>query len=301
MFDAALVGLGVELPDARVAETVRVRIARQHIARNLLGEIPSHRGGIIGRREGQIHRGQAAGMAAVARPDQEGNKVALAHGQIDDRPYFQIISAPGRSTRQTLPGRAAPQLQRPGNPRTAFGVGSGDATVDSQAGIDGTPPAHRRPQGRGGVQGHAMGLHVPRNADVLVRGVCDEERCFGGSPTFDKIEARRGLDSVCEKAVDPDLALRAHAEVVEPGRKAFRLHSEASSEFGHVGCARGGVRGGGKAARRAGKKAVAAGGQFEDGRARVAQREIGMPGGDQPRASPENGRVRSSRAGWRHR
>ena len=44
---AALVGLGVEVPDAGIAEPVGVRIAGEHVGRDVGGQVPGRRVAIV--------------------------------------------------------------------------------------------------------------------------------------------------------------------------------------------------------------------------------------------------------------
>ena len=66
----ALVRFRVEMPDAFVAEAVGVRIAREHVGRNVFGQTPLAPG-FTGACQREVHCGQIAGMIPVARADEQ--------------------------------------------------------------------------------------------------------------------------------------------------------------------------------------------------------------------------------------
>jgi hypothetical protein len=70
--------LGVEVPDGLVAEPIGVRIAGEQIVGNVLGKVP----GFVAQREGQVNRGQIAGMAC-ARADYDRDEIALLDANFD--------------------------------------------------------------------------------------------------------------------------------------------------------------------------------------------------------------------------
>ena len=71
---ASLVGLGVEIPDRGVAVLIGVRIAREHVGRNVPRKVPEP----AAAGEGKVHGRQVARVVAVAWADHDRNQVAAA-------------------------------------------------------------------------------------------------------------------------------------------------------------------------------------------------------------------------------
>ena len=86
----ALIGLRVEMPDSFVAETVGVRIAREHVGRNILGQIPLTPG-FAGAGQHQVHCGQITGMVPIAGSDEQRHEVARLHSDILDGLRFHLL------------------------------------------------------------------------------------------------------------------------------------------------------------------------------------------------------------------
>ena len=125
----------------RLADEVprSIRIARENIRGDILREVPVPRTIV----EREIHRGEVANMASIARPDDKGNDVTSLHADVLKRAEFENIPALCVALRQHFGGIATADFERPSDAVAAVGVRVGDVTGDSKrAGFLASPRDH---------------------------------------------------------------------------------------------------------------------------------------------------------------
>ena len=183
---AAFHRFAVEVPDARVAEAIRVRIAGQHVARHVPGEVPLARLG-SGRLEVEFQVGQIARMVAVARPHQQRDQVARLHGQgthLRITPIRPPCAIPSASRCRVAPRRSS---SRHSTPLPHSGWACVTLPEISTAAGDRASPTDGCEQRRRRMHADRVRLHVAWNADVLVGRIGQQLRQLVRVPALDEI------------------------------------------------------------------------------------------------------------------
>ena len=158
----ATIGLGVKMPDARMALCVGVGIAGEQVRRDLACKVPLAAGTL----ERQVDGREVARVVAVARADQERDEIARLDGQVVHRARDHLGCTACDAGGERLPHRTAPQLQRPCDAIAALGVRVLHTALDAQHRRHRALPADSHAQGRRRMHGHAVGLHVAGNSHV---------------------------------------------------------------------------------------------------------------------------------------
>src|ERR1700677_5084371 len=110
-------------------------------------------------------------MIPVARTDQERHEGARLHGESLRSVDQADTAALGKTFRETLPRRAAAQLEPPFYAVAAFRMCVRDFALDLERASHRTAPADCREQRRRRMDANRMRLHVAGNADVLARRI----------------------------------------------------------------------------------------------------------------------------------
>jgi hypothetical protein len=281
---AALVRLAVEMPHAGVAEAVRVRVAGENVRRHILGEIP----GVRAIRELEVHRGEVAGMIAVARADRHGDHVARLHGESFEWAELYFLRSLRRAGGEPLSRAAAVQFHRPRHPVAALGMRVLHHALDAHGRGERTAPADEHATLGRGMDRDAVGFDVARHAHMLVGGVGNDAQGIRAGPALDEVVVLRALGPAGDVIFDARLA-RAEAEDFKPGGQGDRFDGvllrelrdsvlvEGSLDLGRRGEARG----------HAGKNLAAVGVERGDGGPQVAQGKVRTAGRDQARVFPQ--------------
>ena len=285
---AAAVRLAVEMPDARVAQEVRVRVAGEDVRRDVAGKVPLL---AVAGLDVQVHRCHVARVVAVARADDDGEQVARLHGEVLQRPDFYFLRTLRVASREALACVAAPEFHGPRDAVAALGVRVLHNHLDAHGGADRAAPTGRHAPLRRRVHRDAVRLHVAGDAHGLAARIRQHAQGICARPALDEVVVLRAL------GLHRHVRIHAHrpaadAEIIQPRDEQPRLDTVLRRELVNSGFIRqrAGFRSGGKALRRAGRDALALRLEGEHGVAHVAQAQVGPARGDEARVLP-NGEV----------
>ena len=118
--------------------------------------------------DGEVDRGQVAGVVAVARTDQERHEIAGLHRELfqrSDGTVFGPWLVPVASRCRVI---AATQFERPGHAVAAFRMCVLDGRADREASPARDCASRPRRRALERMHGDAVRFHVAGNADVLI-------------------------------------------------------------------------------------------------------------------------------------